>query len=83
MTVEEMKDLMQLLDTRIENYRVKIEIQKEKLLENPTDKNIERSLCLIHSWESEIDNIHHIRLQLKFDIEDITGEEVDESVWSY
>lgn len=83
MELKEMFTLVNLLDKRVADYRKKVDERKQKMLSNPTDKELESGFYLIHEWEKEIDKLHSVRLQLKFDIEDITGEEVDESVWSY
>jgi len=83
MELKEMYALVNLLDKRIADYRKKVDERKQRMLANPTDKELETGFYFIHEWESEIDKIHHIRLELKFDIEDITGEEIDDSEWTY
>lgn len=83
MELKEMCALVNLLDKRVADYRKKVDERKQRMLSNPTDRELDTGFTLIHEWEKEIDNIHHIRLELKFDIEDITGEEVNESDWTY
>lgn len=83
MELKEMYALLNLLDKRVADYRKKVDERKQKMLANPTDKELNNGFYLIHEWEKEIDTLHSVRLQLKFDIEDITEEEIDESEWNY
>ena len=74
MTVEEMRTLKDMLMKRMENFTERKEARVKKLLADPNDRNIETQLCLIHEDEKRIDECWNVIRELKFDIEDITGE---------
>lgn len=79
MTVEEMRTLRKMLVRRIEDYEARKEERIKKLLADPTDRNIEVQLTLIHEDEKHIEEIWAVSRELKFDIEDITGEVEEEA----
>lgn len=74
MTVEEMRLARNLLTKRMEEHTANKEARIKKLLADPTDRNIENQICLIHEEEKRIDEIWEVMRDLKFAIEDITGE---------
>lgn len=74
MTVEEMRQLNEMLTKRLEDFTARKEERVAKLLANPADKNIENQLYLIHDLENKADDVWKVIRELKFDIEDITGE---------
>ena len=74
MTVKELRTLAIMLERRMEDFTTRKEARVQKLLADPTDRNIENQLCLIHEDEKNIDLIWKVMREIKFDIEDITGE---------
>lgn len=74
MTVEELRTLANMLTKRMEDFTERKEMRIQKLLADPNDRNIATQLCLIHEDEKHIDEIWAVMREIKFDIEDITGE---------
>ena len=75
MTLEEMRELRKLLQKRAEDFSSKKDDRVKALLDNPEDNNIQRQLHFIHEYEKQISAAYELSLEVKFDIEDITGEE--------
>lgn len=75
MTVEKMRLLRELLNERFDDYESKLDELKRSILENPTDRNIEKCFVLVHDYELQSTYAYKASLSLKFDIEKITGEE--------
>ena len=74
MTVEEMRTLNEMLTKRMEDITTRIDNKKQKLLTNTADRNVEIQIDLIHKEMGLIDEIWKVIREIKFDIEDITGE---------
>lgn len=74
MTVEELRTLATMLGRRMEDFTARKEDRIQKLLADPNDRNIEKQLMFIHDAEANIDLIWKVMREIKFDIEDITGE---------
>lgn len=74
MTLEEMRTLKDMLMKRMEVFTERKEEHVQKLLADPNDRNINHQLYFIHNAEKHIDEIWAVIQELKFDIEDITGE---------
>ena len=72
--VQELRTLIQHLTKRMEYYTECKEVRIKRMLENPTDRIIDKELTLIHEYEKQIDHIWAVIREAKFDIEDITGE---------
>lgn len=74
MTVKDLRTLADMLTTRMEDFTARKEDRVQKLLADPTDKNVEKQLTFIHEAEKNLDMLWHVMREIKFDIEDITGE---------
>lgn len=74
MSLEELRALKEMLQKRMEDFTARKEERVKKLLADPADKNIENQLYLIHDLENHIDEVWAVIREIKFDIEDITGE---------
>ena len=75
MTVEEMRTLNEMLTKRMEDFTTRIDDRKQKLLADvKSDRNIATQIDLIHQEMRCIDEIWKVIREIKFDIEDITGE---------
>ena len=74
MNVEEMRTLVEMLTRRMEDVTNRKDKRVQKMLSDPTDRNISVQLHLIHEDEKILDNIWDVIKEIRFDIEDITGE---------
>ena len=74
MTVEELRTLKEMLEKRMTDFTSRKEERVKKILADPTDRNISIQLDLIHEYEKNIDKVWDVIREIKFDIEDITGE---------
>lgn len=74
-SVETMRELREMLKARIKNYELLIEARKRSVLEDPSDGNLSKQLMFIHEYEKHIEEIWRVDSELRFDIEDLTGEE--------
>lgn len=74
MTVEELRSLKEMLEKRLVDFTKRKDERIQKMLADPTDRNISIQLDLIHEYEKNIDKVWDVIREVKFDIEDITGE---------
>ena len=74
-SVETMRELREMLKARIENYELLIEARKRSILDDPSDGNLAKQLLFIHEYEKHIEEIWKVDSELRFDSEDLTGEE--------
>ena len=74
MSVEELRSLREMLQKRLEDFTKRKEERVQKMLADPTDRNIANQLSLIHSLDIEADRVWAVMNEIKFDIEDLTGE---------
>lgn len=74
MTVEEMRTLNEMLTKRMEDVTTRKDKRVQKMLADSTDRNISVQLHLIHDDEKILDTLWSVIREIKFDIEDITGE---------
>lgn len=74
MTVEELRSLKEMLEKRMVDFTKRKDESVQKMLADPTDRNISVQLDLIHEYEKNIDKVWDVIREIKFDIEDITGE---------
>lgn len=72
--VTDLRELIQHLTRRMEHITERKEVRIKRMLDDPTDRVIEKELYIIHEYEKQIDNIWAVIREAKFDIEDITGE---------
>lgn len=72
--VTDLRELIQHLTRRMERITERKEVRIKRMLDDPTDRVIEKELYIIHEYEKQIDNIWAVIREAKFDIEDITGE---------
>ena len=74
MTVEEMRTLNEMLTKRMEDVTSRKEQRVKKMLGDLSERNVNVQLDLIHDDEKILDNIWAVMREIKFDIEDVTGE---------
>lgn len=74
MTVEELRSLKEMLEKRLVDFTKRKDERVQKMLADPTDRNISIQLDLIHEYEKNIDKVWDVIREITFDIEDITGE---------
>lgn len=74
MTVEELRSLKEMLEKRLVDFTKRKDERVQKMLADPTDRNISIQLDLIHEYEKNIDKVWDVIREVTFDIEDITGE---------
>ena len=73
-SVYEMRKLRLMLKAREEILTEHIDSLKKDILEHPDDKTLDMNLLFIEEDEVERKAIWKVMAQLKFSIEDITGE---------
>lgn len=76
-TVEEMREIRKVLKIRRKALWDAQEDLEREILENPTEKLVRRNILYSQKFEDQLTAINRILQDLKFDIEDITGEVED------
>ena len=75
MTVEELRELRKYLKLRRLDYTHAIDECKEKILKDPTDKVLDAQFSFVRAYERQLSCLARLDLDVKLDIEDLTGEE--------